>query len=108
MSVSEVKNQIELAKTAMENVVASGKPSVKERERLKNVLANHVDEILEALSGNADGAKVEELEAKVAGLEEENEALGDALAESDAKVKALTQELAAKTEKKTKAAADKV
>lgn len=109
MTVSELKNQIELAKTELDNAAASGKPTVKARERLKNVLANHVNEIVEALSGTGDSAKVEELEAKIAGLEEENEALGDALAESDAKVKALTQELAAvKPEKKSKAAADKV
>lgn len=109
MTVSELKNQIELAKTELDNAAASGKPTVKERERLKNVLANHVNEIVEALSGTGDSAKVEELEARIAGLMEENEALDDALAEADAKVKALNMELAAaKPEKKSKAAADKV
>lgn len=83
MTNQEMYNDIALAKQKLDNTVASGKPSAKERESLKNLLLNNVDGILGALQGG--GAS----ETEFVELKEENDALNDALADADRRIAEL-------------------
>ena len=94
MTATELRDQIFKSNQELKASVSSGMNHQRNKERLKNLLLENVDTIIEVLGGTKAGANAEELEARIAELEEENESLGDALAEQDAQVKGLKMRIA--------------
>ena len=87
MTRQELYNEVLTAHARVNSVSKSGKSSQKEREFLKNLLYSNVQTILEALGGDTVVSEIDPAEAQE--LKEELEAAGDALAETDQKVKVL-------------------
>ena len=87
MTRQELYNEVLTAHARVNSVSKSGKSSQKEREFLKNLLYSNVQTILEALGGETVVSEIDPEEVQE--LKEELEAGGDALAETDQKVKVL-------------------
>ena len=87
MTRQELYNEVLTAHARVNSVSKSGKSSQKEREFLKNLLYSNVQTILEALGGDTVVSEIDPEEVQE--LKEELEAAGDALAETDQKVKVL-------------------
>ena len=87
MTRQELYNEVLTAHARANSVSKSGKSSQKEREFLKNLLYSNVQTILEALGGETVVSEIDPEEVQE--LKEELEAAGDALAETDQKVKVL-------------------
>lgn len=87
MTRQELYNEVLTAHARVNSVSKSGKSSQKEREFLKNLLYSNVQTILEALGGETVVSEIDPEEVQE--LKEELEAAGDALAETDQKVKVL-------------------
>ena len=87
MTRQELYNEVLTAHARVNSVSKSGKSSQKEREFLKNLLYSNVQTILEALGGETVVSEIDPDEVQE--LKEELEAAGDALAETDQKVKVL-------------------
>lgn len=87
MTRQELYNEVLTAHARVDSVSKSGKSPQKEREFLKNLLYSNVQTILEALGGETVVSEIDPEEVQE--LKEELEAAGDALAETDQKVKVL-------------------
>lgn len=89
MTKQELFNELSTGVMRIENLVASGKSSVRERDSLKNVLYSNVHTIMEALNGNTSGEIPADVHEKLNYLEEQVTAFDDALAEDDNQIRVL-------------------
>jgi len=90
MTTNEVYNVLATERDVMQATIDSGNPAQRARERVKNLLLDNIDMILDALKGvKSDGVSSEELDE----LREANEAMEAALAQSGAEIRALKEQL---------------
>lgn len=80
MTAKEVGNVVSMALNQYNAAVQSGKPSGKERDRLKNILFDNVETIIQMADSAALEEKIAELEEQIEELTAENMAMNKILA----------------------------
>ena len=93
MTVKELGGALQIALNELRLAEASGKPSRKERERLRNILFDNVETVIQMSDSSMLEEKVAELEEKIEDLTAENKVLEQTLVKETQTVKDLKKQL---------------